>query len=253
MLSVRNIQKTFGHRNQHTFHAVSNVELNVKRGEFVGIMGPSGAGKTTLLNILATIDKPTSGSVVIDGEDIIKLKEKELAQFRRKKLGFIFQDYHLLDTMTVKENIILPLALGGTRAKEIEERVTDLMVVLGIDSIADQYPYQLSGGQKQRTAAARAIIAKPSLVLADEPTGSLDSKSASELLHTLSLLNSDYQTTILMVTHDTHAASFCNRVIFMKDGQLFTELGRGDKERRDYYKQLLNTIATLGGGSYDTY
>lgn len=251
VLNGRGVHKVFGGKNQHMYTALHKVDVDIKRGEFVAIMGPSGAGKTTLLNILATIDKPTAGSIVIDGEETVLMKEEQLAYFRRKKLGFIFQDYNLLDFLTIKENIVLPLSLTGEKPRVIEERAEELLGVFGIAALAEKYPYQVSGGQQQRTAAARAIITKPSIVLADEPTGALDSKSAIELLQTLTILNRDLKTTILMVTHDPHAASFCHRVIFMKDGNLYTELGRGDKKRGEFYKQLVHTLSSLGGDVYD--
>ncbi|WP_312471621.1 ABC transporter ATP-binding protein [Neobacillus sp.] len=244
------IYKVYGSKNQ-VFNALQEVSLTVHKGEFVGIMGPSGAGKTTLLNILATIDKATSGNVVIGGKNLITMNEEQLTQFRREHLGFIFQDYNLLDSLTVKENILLPLSLSNHPANEMEKRVNELSHVLGIDAILEKYPYEISGGQKQRTSAARAIIANPSLVLADEPTGALDSRSATDLLNTFKQLNRDFHSTILMVTHDAFAASYCDRVLFMKDGSLVTELVRGDKDRKEFFQQLLNTLSTLGGGSHD--
>lgn len=250
VLIGQSIQKVYGSKN-HTFHALQDVNLTIDKGEFVGIMGPSGAGKTTLLNILATIDQPTSGSVVIGGKNIFTMNENQLTQFRREHLGFIFQDYNLLDSLTVKENILLPLALADHDIGMMDSRVQELAHVLGIDAILEKYPYEISGGQKQRTSAARAIIANPSLVLADEPTGALDSRSATDLLDTFKQLNRDFHTTILMVTHDAFAASYCDRVIFMKDGSLFTEVVRGDKDRKAFFQQLLNTLSTLGGGSHD--
>lgn len=250
VLIGQSIQKVYGSKN-HTFHALQDVNLTIHKSEFVGIMGPSGAGKTTLLNILATIDQPTSGSVVIGGKNIFTMNEDQLTQFRREHLGFIFQDYNLLDSLTVKENILLPLALADHDFGMMDNRVQELAHVLGIEAILEKYPYEISGGQKQRTSAARAIIANPSLVLADEPTGALDSRSATDLLNTFKQLNRDFHTTILMVTHDAYAASYCDHVIFMKDGSLFTELVRGDKDRKAFFQQLLNTLSTLGGGSHD--
>lgn len=227
-----------------------DINLNIKEGEFVGIMGPSGAGKTTLLNMISTIDRPTSGTVTIDGEDIVKMDEEKLSVFRRNKLGFIFQDFNLLDTLTVKENIVLPLSLSKVNLKEIKKRLKEVSEGLGIDDILNKYPYEISGGQKQRTAAARAIIGRPALILADEPTGALDSKSSTELLQALSNLNENNKATIMMVTHDAFAASYCRRIIFIKDGLLFTELIRGGS-RKEFFQKILDVLKTLGGGLAD--
>lgn len=213
-------------------------------------MGPSGAGKTTLLNMISTIDRPTSGTVTIDGEDIVKMDEEKLSVFRRNKLGFIFQDFNLLDTLTVKENIVLPLSLSKVNLKEIKKRLKEVSEGLGIDDILNKYPYEISGGQKQRTAAARAIIGRPALILADEPTGALDSKSSTELLQALINLNENNKATIMMVTHDAFAASYCRRIIFIKDGLLFTELIRGGS-RKEFFQKILDVLKTLGGGLAD--
>jgi len=250
VLQATGIQKVYGNKNNF-FTVLRNVDLTVRKGEFVGIMGPSGAGKTTLLNIIATIDKPTSGSIQISGKEITTLHDEPLSEFRRKHLGFIFQDYNLLDSLTMKENILLPLALANQPVYRMEEKVEEIAAVLGIQSIINHYPYQTSGGQKQRTAAARAIIGKPSLVLADEPTGALDSKSSLDLLTAFKTINRDYETTILMVTHDALAASYCDRIVFMKDGGLVTELVRGDKDLKFFFNQLVTTLSSLGGGSHD--
>ncbi len=250
VLQTTGIQKMFGTKN-NLFTALRKVDLTIHKGEFVAIMGPSGAGKTTFLNILATIDKPTSGSVRINGKEITTLDDESLSEFRRKHLGFIFQDYNLLDSLTMRENILLPLALANQSVYKIEERTDKVASILGIETILDKHPYQTSGGQKQRTAAARAIIGNPTLVLADEPTGALDSKSALDLLTAFQTLNREYETTILMVTHDAFAASYCDRVIFMKDGCLFTELVKGDRGRKEFFEQLLMTLSSLGGGSHD--
>ncbi|MGE7919109.1 ABC transporter ATP-binding protein [Viridibacillus sp. NPDC093762] len=244
------IHKVFGAKN-NIYTALHHVDVTINKGEFVGVMGPSGAGKTTLLNILSTIDKPTSGSIVIGGESVNSMKEKDLAKFRRKHLGFIFQDYNLLDSLTIQENILLPLSLANWPAQEMEVKVREIANILGIEAILNSYPYQVSGGQKQRAAVARAIITNPSLVLADEPTGALDSKSSTDLLNTFNVLNKDYDSTILMVTHDAFAASYCNRVLFMKDGRLFTEIVRGDKDRKEFLNLLLNTLSTIGGGTHE--
>lgn len=249
VLSTKNLRKVYGSRG-NVYTALHDIDLSIKEGEFVGIMGPSGAGKTTLLNIISTIDKPSGGTVTVSGEDIVKMNEEKLSVFRRNKLGFIFQDFNLLDTLTVKENIVLPLALSKVDLKEIETRLKEVSTALGITEILDKYPYEVSGGQKQRTAAARAIINKPALILADEPTGALDSKSAAELLQALSDLNEENRATIMMVTHDAIAASYCKRIVFIKDGLLFTELVRGGS-RREFFQRILDVLRTMGGGLAD--
>lgn len=249
VLTAKNLKKVYGSRG-NVYTALHDIDLNIKEGEFVGIMGPSGAGKTTLLNIISTIDKPSSGIVTIGGEDIVKMNEEKLSVFRRNKLGFIFQDFNLLDTLTVKENIVLPLALSKVGLQEIEKRLREVAVNLGIEDILGKYPYEISGGQKQRTAAARAIISRPALILADEPTGALDSKSSTELLQALSDLNEKNRATIMMVTHDAFAASYCKRIIFIKDGLLFTEIIRGGS-RKEFFQKILDVLKTLGGGLTD--
>jgi putative ABC transport system ATP-binding protein len=249
VLTTKNLKKVYGSRG-NVYTALQDIDLNIKEGEFVGIMGPSGAGKTTLLNIISTIDKPSSGTVTIDGEDIVKMSEEKLSVFRRNKLGFIFQDFNLLDTLTVEENIILPLTLSKVNINEIEKRLKEVSLSLGIDDILNKYPYEISGGQKQRTAAARAIVNRPTLVLADEPTGALDSKSSAELLQALSDLNEKNGATIMLVTHDAFAASYCKRIIFIKDGLLFTELARGGS-RKEFFQKILDVLKTLGGGLTD--
>ncbi|MGG0666659.1 ABC transporter ATP-binding protein [Viridibacillus arvi] len=250
IVEATNIKKVYGDRG-NTFTALENIDFTVQEGEFVGIMGPSGAGKSTLLNILATIDKPTSGEIMIAGTSILNMNEDQLSAFRRDKLGFIFQDYNLLDTLTVKDNIILPLALAKMDVAEIERRVSALADRFGIRSILEQYPYEISGGQKQRTAASRAIVSNPSLILADEPTGALDSKSATDLLESLQDLSNEEKATILMVTHDAFAASYCQRVLFIKDGSLFTELAKGQTSRKEFFKKILDVLSVLGGGASD--
>lgn len=250
IVEAKRIKKVYGSRG-NIVNALNEIDLTVQEGEFVGIMGPSGSGKTTLLNVLATIDEPTAGSIFIDGIDIVNMKEEQLSAFRRDKLGFIFQDYNLLDTLTVKENIILPLALAKMNANELERRVVTVAEKFGIQSILEKYPYQVSGGQKQRTAAARAIVSKPSLILADEPTGALDSKSATDLLESMKDLSEQDQATILMVTHDAFAASYCRRVIFIKDGKLFTELVKGKTSRKEFFSKILDVLSALGGGGFD--
>lgn len=249
ILLARNVKKVYGSRGA-VYTALHGIDLKVKEGEFVGIMGPSGAGKTTLLNLMATIDRPTEGEIIIGGSNVVSMNEVELSTFRRDRLGFIFQDYNLLDNLTVRENIVLPLALAKINHQEIEKRVEEIANNLEIDDILDKYPYEVSGGQKQRTAASRAIINQPELVLADEPTGNLDSKSSRELLEYLTKLNKVYQATILMVTHDAFAASYCGRIIFIKDGRLFTELNRGNS-RKEFFQKIMDVLKTMGGDVND--
>ncbi len=250
VVEARKIKKVYGLKGT-VFPVLHGIDLNVQEGEFVGIMGPSGSGKTTLLNILATIDQPTSGHIVIDGENILNMNEEQLSAFRRNKLGFIFQDYNLLDTLTVKENILLPLAISKIHVSEMERRVDEIADKFGIRPILEKYPYQISGGQKQRTAASRAIISNPRLILADEPTGALDSKSAADLLEILKSLNEQDKATIFMVTHDAFAASYCKRVLFIKDGNIFTELVKGNTSRKDFFKKILDVLNMLGGSESD--
>ncbi|MBE5917353.1 MAG: ABC transporter ATP-binding protein [Pseudobutyrivibrio ruminis] len=250
VVEARKIKKVYGLK-ETVFPVLHGIDLNVQEGEFVGIMGPSGSGKTTLLNILATIDQPTSGHIVIDGENILNMNEEQLSAFRRNKLGFIFQDYNLLDTLTVKENILLPLAIAKMHVSELERRVDEIADKFGIRPILEKYPYQISGGQKQRTAASRAIISNPRLILADEPTGALDSKSAADLLESLKSLNEQDKATIFMVTHDAFAASYCKRVLFIKDGNIFTELVKGNTSRKDFFKKILDVLNMLGGSASD--
>jgi len=250
ILVGRKVQKTYGKKaNRH--HVLKGIDLEVNEGEFVGIMGPSGSGKTTLLNVLCSIDSPTEGIVEINGQNLSNMKEKELANFRREQLGFIFQDYNLLDTLTVKENILLPLSISKLPKVAAENRLKELVGLLGITDVLNKYPNEISGGQKQRTSAARALIANPTLVFADEPTGALDSKSATALLTNLENINQQKAVTIMMVTHDSVAASFCSRVLFLKDGQIYTELYRGDKTRKQFFQQILSTQSVLGGDGYD--
>ncbi|PLR96759.1 ABC transporter ATP-binding protein [Bacillus sp. T33-2] len=247
VLEAKGIKKVYGTRG-NVFTAIQDMDLQIARGEFVGIMGPSGSGKSTLLNILSTIDTPSAGTVKINQQNILKMKESALAILRRDQLGFIFQDYNLLDTLTIKENISLPLALANVNPADIEERIKRVSEIFGIGRILDQYPHEISGGQQQRTATARAIITNPSLVFADEPTGALDSKSAYNLLQTLAKLNEQEKATILMVTHDAYAASFCSRVMFIKDGAIFTELRKGDQKREPFFHRIIDILTTLGGG-----
>lgn len=250
ILSGRKIRKVYGKKSTAQ-EVLKGIDMEVQEGEFVGIMGPSGSGKTTLLNVLASIDKATEGVIEISGHNLRTMKERELSNFRREQLGFIFQDYNLLDTLTVKENILLPLSISNISKKEAEARFQDLTKTLGIDDLANKYPNEISGGQKQRTSAARALISNPSVVFADEPTGALDSKAATALLSNLEKINLDKKVTIMMVTHDAVAASFCSRVLFLKDGQLYTELYKGEKDRTRFFQEIMSTQGVLGGDGYD--
>lgn len=250
LLEVQHVEKVYGNK-ANPLKALENISFVIEHGEFVGVMGPSGAGKSTLLHVLATIDSPTRGDILIDQINIANMKEEELADFRRDHLGFIFQDYHLLDSLTVRENILLPLAIAKRPVAEIEERVDAIARTFGISDILDKYPYQISGGQKQRTAAGRALASNPKLIFADEPTGALDSKSATDLLESLSTLNVEHETTIMMVTHDAYAASFCRRIIFIKDGQLSKEIFRGTKTRKEFFHMILDELAEIGGDVHD--
>ncbi|GAA0239198.1 ABC transporter ATP-binding protein [Metaclostridioides mangenotii] len=245
ILVVEDIKKGFGKRGAK-YEALKGVSFNVKEGEFIGIMGASGAGKSTLLNIISTIDAPTSGNVFIDGVDINSMNDNGIADFRRDHLGFVFQDSNLLETLTIKENIMLPLALQNEKVDVIETRVNEVAKALSIENTLNKYPNEVSGGQKQRGAVCRAIVGKPSLVLADEPTGALDSKSAKELLQSFSNLNKENKTTILMVTHDAVSASYCDRILFIKDGIIFTELVKGDSTN-EFYHKIMDTSAMLVG------
>ncbi|RUL54753.1 ABC transporter ATP-binding protein [Lysinibacillus antri] len=250
VLIGRKIRKIYGKKSTAQ-EVLKGIDLEVNKGEFVGIMGPSGSGKTTLLNVLCSIDHPTEGIVEINGQNLRGMKEKALANFRREQLGFIFQDYNLLDTLTVKENILLPLAISKLPKVVAESHLKELVGLLGISDILNKYPNEISGGQKQRTSAARALITKPALVFADEPTGALDSKSATALLTNLESINQQKEVTIMMVTHDPVAASFCSRVLFLKDGAIYTELYRGEKTRQQLFQQILSTQSVLGGDGYD--
>ncbi len=247
VLKVSDVRKVYGSKfGGSTSTALNGVSFEINRGEFVGIMGPSGAGKSTLLNVIATIDTVTAGKIDIAGQDITRIKEPELSDFRRSKLGFIFQDYNLLDTMTVKENIALPLVLTKKSVDQIETSVQKVAENLGIQDILKKYPYEISGGQKQRASAARAMVNSPELILADEPTGALDSKSSKELLQYMQTLNEDKIATIMMVTHDAFVASYCQRIIFIKDGILFMEI-TSNGNRKDFYDQILKVLSSLGG------
>ncbi len=251
LLQVTDLVKIYGRRDAAT-RALDGVSLSLAAGEYVGIMGASGSGKTTLLNCISTIDRPTSGSIQVDGQELTKLRGKELTRFRRERLGFIFQDCNLLDTLTAFENIALSLSIVGTPAGEIKGRVEEMASLLGISECLQKYPYQMSGGQQQRCAAARAMVTRPALVLADEPTGALDSKSARLLLERLEVLNRERGATILMVTHDAFTASCCRRVVFLRDGRIFKELRRGEGEdRRTFFQTIIRVVTQLGGEMED--
>lgn len=250
ILKIRNVEKYYGSRSSLT-KALDNISFEVDKGEFVAIMGASGSGKTTLLNCISTIDRVTAGHIFVNGEDITKLKGNDLNKFRREELGFIFQDFNLLDTLTAYENIALALAIQNIKYKEIHAKIKEVTKKLNINNILRKYPYQISGGQKQRVAAARAIITNPKLILADEPTGSLDSKSSKMLLESLENLNKNYETTILMVTHDALAASYASRVIFIKDGKIFNELIKGSDTRKEFFDKIIDVVALLGGDLND--
>ncbi len=246
ILEANKIHKSYGNKfNKQS--VLSGLDMSIEQGEFVSIMGASGSGKTTLLNVLSSIDKISNGSITIEGKEISGMKEKQLAEFRKNHLGFIFQEYNLLDTLTVKENILLPLSITKTPKKEAELRFQTVATELGIYEVKDKYPNEISGGQKQRTSAARAFIHEPSIIFADEPTGALDSKSASDLLNKLSELNQKRKATIVMVTHDSVAASYSSRVIFIKDGQIYTQLNKGEETRQTFFKDIMKTQGVLGG------
>ncbi|MCR8634825.1 ABC transporter ATP-binding protein [Paenibacillus radicis (ex Xue et al. 2023)] len=246
ILEANKIHKSYGNKLNNQ-SVLSGLDIRIEKGEFVSIMGASGSGKTTLLNVLSSIDKISSGTIKIEGTEISGMKEKQLAEFRKNHLGFIFQEYNLLDTLTVKENILLPLSITKTPRKEAELRFQALATELGIVDLQHKYPNEISGGQKQRTSAARAFIHEPSIIFADEPTGALDSKSASDLLNKLSELNQRRNATIIMVTHDPVAASYCGRVIFIKDGQIYTQLNKGEETRQTFFKDIMRTQGVLGG------
>ena len=250
ILKVEKIEKYYGGKSNLT-KALNNISFTVDKGEFVAIMGASGSGKTTLLNCIATIDKVTSGHILVDSCDITKLKGNDLNKFRREELGFIFQDFNLLDTLTAYENIALALSIQNANIYEIEEKISKVARELGIKEVLDKYPYQISGGQKQRVASARAIITDPKLVLADEPTGALDSKSSKMLLERFNYLNKELEATILMVTHDAFTASYASRVIFIKDGKIFNEIHRGDDTRGEFFDKIIDIVTLLGGDIND--
>lgn len=251
LLSVRDVQKVYGSREAIT-RVLDDVSFDICEGEFVGVMGPSGSGKSTLLNCISTIDTVTSGSIILNGRDITQLRSRQLSKFRRDDLGFIFQDANLLDTLTGFENIALALTIKGEKADSVRAKVDRTADLLGVADVLQKYPRQMSGGQRQRVAAARAIVADPKLVLADEPTGALDSRNAAVLLETLEVLNEKLHATIMMVTHDAVAASYADRILFIKDGKLFNELRRGDSSRTDFYQRILEVQAFLFGKQGDS-
>lgn len=251
VLEVRDLTKVYGGGLAATTTALDKVSFSVAKGELVAIMGPSGSGKSTLLNCVATIDRPTSGEVEVDGHSISTMRQRALADFRRTQLGFIFQDSNLLDTLTCRENIELPLTIDHVKPAQVVERAEKVARSLGVADVLDKYPYQVSGGQAQRIAACRAIVTDPALVLADEPTGALDSKAARVLLEAFQGLNSAYDTTLLMVTHDAYAASFCQRVLFIRDGRLFTEVRRGVRSRKEFFDEIGRVVSVIGGADAD--
>lgn len=249
VIETRGIKKVYKAKGIETY-AVNGVNMTIEEGEFLGVMGPSGSGKTTFLNLISTIDKPTEGEISFKGVNLAKIKGKKLAEFRRENIGFLFQDFNLLNNLSVMDNIALPLVLAGIRASVIKKKINELASFFGLSDHLHKYPYQLSGGQKQRVAATRALITKPSMILADEPTGALDSKSASELLESLRKTNEKFGSTIVTVTHDAFTASYCNRIIFIQDGKVLTELKK-EGSRKDFYKKILDQLASMGGVNHE--
>ena len=250
ILKVEQIQKYYGNQDNLT-KAIDNISFDVEEGEFIGIMGASGSGKTTLLNCISTIDTVSSGHIYLENEDITEIKEQEIARFRRENLGFIFQDFNLLDTLTIEENIALILTINKISENEIDAKILEISKKLGIEEILQKYPYQVSGGQKQRCAACRAIVNHPKIILADEPTGSLDSKAARQLLKMMEDMNQALHATILMVTHDPFSASYCKKILFLKDGKIFNKIEKGNQQRKDFYNEILDVLALLGGDARD--
>ncbi len=250
ILKIKNVEKYYGNKG-NIVKAIDDISFTVVEGEFIGVMGPSGSGKTTLLNTISTIDEVSSGHIYLGGEDLTEITPKNIAKFRRENLGFIFQDFNLLDTLTIHENIALALTINRTKKTEIDEKVLKVAKELGIEDLLSKYPYEVSGGQKQRTACARALITNPKLILADEPTGALDSRSAQMLIEMISNLNKSLGATILMVTHDSFTASYCDRILFIKDGKIFTELVKGKNTRKQFFNQILDVVALLGGDVRD--
>lgn len=250
VLKIEKIEKYYGNKSSLT-KAIDDISFDVEKGEFVAIMGASGSGKTTLLNCISTIDRVTSGHIYVEDEDITKLKGNNLNKFRRESLGFIFQDFNLLDTLTAYENIALALSIQNVGEKEIERKIKEVAKDLDIKEVLNKYPYQMSGGQKQRVASARAVVTEPKLILADEPTGALDSKSSRMLLEKFNYLNKEQKATILMVTHDAFTASYASRVIFIKDGKVFSEIGKGEMSRREFFDKIIDVVTLLGGDLQD--
>lgn len=246
ILQIVDLKKDYGEEPNIT-HALNGIQFEVDKGEFVGIMGASGSGKTTLLNCISTIDTATDGHIYLDGKDILEIKEKDIARFRRESLGFIFQDFNLLDTLTIEENIALALTINKVSANKIDRQIQQIATKLNITNILNKYPYQVSGGQKQRCACARAIINHPKLILADEPTGALDSHSSQMLLSTIQEMNEQMDATILMVTHDAFSASYTNRILFLRDGEIYKEIMKGSASRKEFFEQILEVLNTLGG------
>jgi putative bacteriocin export ABC transporter (lactococcin 972 group) len=247
VLKAENITKIYGsEKGGITVKALDKFNITIEKGEFVGVMGPSGSGKTTLLNILATIDTPSAGELLINGTNPSKLNEKKIALFRRKELGFIFQDFNLLDSLSVKENIILPLVLSKVDVKTIEDKLEEIAKILNIKDILNKRPYEISGGQQQRAACARALIHNPSIILADEPTGNLDSKASQDVMESLGSLNKKGGATIMMVTHDPFAASFCDRIVMIKDGKYFLDIVNGGN-RQSFFKEIMDSLSLIGG------
>mgnify|MGYP000242133518 CR=1 FL=1 len=246
VLEVNEIEKYYGNKNNLT-KAIDHISFNVEQGEFIGIMGASGSGKTTLLNCISTIDRVTSGQIKVGGKDVTRLRGNQLNKFRRDELGFIFQDFNLLDTLTAYENIALALTIQKVNVKVIDQRIKDVAKSLNITEVLNKYPYEMSGGQKQRVACARALITNPKMILADEPTGALDSKSARNLLESMAAMNEALDATILMVTHDAFSASYCSRILFIKDGRIFNELIKGDDSRKEFFSRIMSVLALLGG------
>jgi len=248
MLEVKQVSKVY--EGKVPYRALTNIDITIDKGEFVGVMGPSGSGKTTLLNVISTIDEPTTGEVLIDGKNPHQLNKNELAKFRRRELGFVFQDFNLMNTLTIEENIVLPLTLDNKRVKEMKQKAHKLAETLGINEILNKRTYEISGGQMQRAAVARAMVHEPKLVLADEPTGNLDSKSSKDVMELLTLMNEKQKVTTMLVTHDATAASYCNRVIFIRDGKLYSEIHKGDN-RQVFFQKIIDTLSLMGGNDND--
>ncbi|MFT0801915.1 ABC transporter ATP-binding protein [Bacillus swezeyi] len=250
ILEANKIRKSYGNKFNKQ-EVLKGIDIHIQKGEFVSIMGASGSGKTTLLNVLSSIDKVSDGTITINQNEMTNMKERQFAEFRKQHLGFIFQEYNLLDTLTVKENILLPLSITKMSKKEANQKFEEVAKELGIYDLRNKYPNEISGGQKQRTSAARAFIHEPSIIFADEPTGALDSKSASDLLNKLSHLNQKRHATIIMVTHDPVAASFCSRVVFIQDGQIYTQLNKGGQDRQMFFQDIMKTQGVLGGVQHE--